>query len=57
VKSAQELTENYPENASVLVCAGTVLAATGRGEEALGVLSKHQGSLEAYVFLPIDREI
>lgn len=57
MKSAQELTENYPENASVLVCAGTVLAATGRGEEALGVLSKHQGSLEAYVFLPIDREI
>lgn len=49
VKTAQELAENYPENASVLVCAGTVLAATGREEEALGVLSKHQGSLDAYV--------
>ncbi|ODM16700.1 hypothetical protein SI65_07665 [Aspergillus cristatus] len=51
VKTAQELAENYPENASVLVCAGTVLAATGREEEALGVLSKHQGSLDAVALI------
>lgn len=51
LKSAQELVENYPENASVQVCCGTVLQAQGRSEEALGLLSKHQGSLEAYVLL------
>lgn len=46
-KGAQKLVEKYSENASVLVCAGTVLAASGKEEEALGVLSMHQGSLEA----------
>ncbi|KAJ5561654.1 Tetratricopeptide-like helical [Penicillium sp. DV-2018c] len=44
---AQELAENYPENNTVQVLAGTVLQAQGRSEEALALLSKHQNSLEA----------
>lgn len=54
-KSALELVEKEGEgNASVQVCGGIVLQGVGRSEEALGVLSKHQGSLEAYVifFIP-----
>lgn len=51
VKGAQKLVEKYSENASVLVCAGTVLAASGKEEEALGVLSMHQGSLEAVALI------
>lgn len=44
---AQDLAENYPENATVQVLAGTVLQAHGNSEEALALLSKHQGNLEA----------
>ncbi|KAJ5135459.1 Tetratricopeptide-like helical [Penicillium bovifimosum] len=44
---AQELAENYPENSTVQVLAGTVLQAQGHSEEALALLSKHQNSLEA----------
>lgn len=44
---AQDLAENFPENATVQVLAGTVLQAQGRSEEALALLAKHQGSLEA----------
>ncbi|EYE92365.1 putative Coatomer subunit epsilon [Aspergillus ruber CBS 135680] len=51
VKGAQELVGKYSENASVLVCAGTVLAASGKEEEALGVLGMHQGSLEAVALI------
>jgi coatomer protein complex subunit epsilon len=47
----QELAENYPENASVQVLGGTVLQAQGRGEEALAVLTKHQGNLEAVALI------
>lgn len=47
---ALELVEKEGENnASVQVCGGIVLQGVGRSEEALGVLSKHQGSLDAYV--------
>lgn len=38
------------DNASVLVCCGIVLQGVGKSEEALTVLGRHQGSLEAYVF-------
>ncbi|GFF39060.1 coatomer subunit epsilon [Aspergillus udagawae] len=48
---AQELAENYPENASVQVLGGTVLQAHGRSEEALAVLTKHQGNLEAVALI------
>ncbi|KAJ5826834.1 Tetratricopeptide-like helical [Penicillium robsamsonii] len=44
---AQELAENYPENSNVQVLAATVLQAQGLSEEALALLSKHQGNLEA----------
>lgn len=47
----QELAENYPENASVQVLGGTVLQAQGRSEEALAVLTKHQGNLEAVALI------
>lgn len=46
---AQDLAENYPENATVEVLAGTVLQAQDHSEEAISLLSKHQGNLEAYV--------
>ncbi|KAJ5161635.1 coatomer epsilon subunit-domain-containing protein [Penicillium capsulatum] len=44
---AQDLAENYPDNASVQVLGATVLQAHGRSEEALALLAKHQGNLEA----------
>ncbi|KAJ5286205.1 hypothetical protein N7524_001511 [Penicillium chrysogenum] len=44
---AQELAENYPENNTVQVLAATVLQAQDHSEEALALLSKHQGNLEA----------
>ncbi|KAF4168956.1 hypothetical protein CNMCM6936_000367 [Aspergillus lentulus] len=47
----QELAENYPENPSVQVLGGTVLQAQGRSEEALAVLTKHQGNLEAVALI------
>jgi coatomer protein complex subunit epsilon len=50
LKLAQDLADNYPENATVQVLAGTVLQAQGKSEEALALLTKHQGNLEAYVF-------
>ena len=49
LKAAQDLAENYPDNANVQVLGSTVLQAQGRSEEAVGLLSKHQGSLGAYV--------
>lgn len=44
---AQDLAENYPENPTVEVLAGTVLQAQDHSEEAISLLSKHQGNLEA----------
>ena len=49
VTKAEELAENYPESASVQICCGTVLAANEKTDEALKLLSKHQGNLEACV--------
>ncbi|PYH48394.1 putative Coatomer subunit epsilon [Aspergillus saccharolyticus JOP 1030-1] len=48
---AQELAENYPDNSSVQVLAGTVLQAQGHSEEALALLTKHQGNLEAVALI------
>lgn len=47
--AAQELAEKCSENATVQVLCGTVLHAEGQSEEALVLLMKHQGNLEAYV--------
>lgn len=44
---AQDLAENYPDNPTVQVLGGTVLQAQGHSDEALALLSKHQGNLEA----------
>ena len=43
------LASSSSENATVQVLGGTVLQAAGKSEDALGLLMKHQGSLEAYV--------
>ncbi|PYI21582.1 coatomer subunit epsilon [Aspergillus violaceofuscus CBS 115571] len=48
---AQDLAENFPDHASVQVLAGTVLQAQGRSEEALALLAKHQGNLEAVALI------
>lgn len=47
-----ELLESSSENATVQVLGGTILQALGRTEDALGLLSKHQGNLEAYAKNP-----
>lgn len=44
---AQELAENYPDNATVQFVCATVLQAQDHSEDALALLAKHQGSLEA----------
>jgi coatomer subunit epsilon len=47
VDKAKALAEAQPDNLSVQLCCGTVLARAGLEEEALALLSKHQGSLDA----------
>ncbi|EAU39173.1 hypothetical protein ATEG_00527 [Aspergillus terreus NIH2624] len=51
LKLAQDLAENYPENATVEVLCGTLLQAQGHSEEALALLAKHQGNLEAVALI------
>ena len=48
LNEAEELASSSSDNATVQVLAGTVLQAAGKSEEALALLAKHQGSLEAY---------
>lgn len=45
--AVEKLVESASENATVQVLGGTVLQAVGKTEEALALLTKHQGSLEA----------
>ncbi|KAL1969444.1 hypothetical protein VTN77DRAFT_8882 [Rasamsonia byssochlamydoides] len=45
--AAQTLAEKASDNATVQVLCGTVLHAQGKTEEALALLAKHQGNLEA----------
>ena len=47
-EEAETLASTSAENATVQLLAGTVLQALGKSEEALALLSKHQGNLEAY---------
>lgn len=47
LKLAEDLATNYPDNGTVQVLVGTVLQAHGKSEEALSLLEKHQGNLEA----------
>ena len=51
VKAAQELAKKQPDNLSVELCCSTVLANAGLTEEALALLSKHQGSLDAVALI------
>lgn len=44
VKVAEKLAEESADNGTVQVLAGTVLQAAGKSEEALSLLSKHQGN-------------
>ncbi|KAL4795424.1 coatomer epsilon subunit-domain-containing protein [Aspergillus venezuelensis] len=48
---AEDLAANYDDNATVQVLAGTVLQGAGKSEEALALLGKHQGSLEAVALI------
>lgn len=52
VREVEKLIESSSDNATVQVLGGTVLAAAGRAEEALMLLSQHQGNLEAYAIYP-----
>lgn len=47
LKGFEKLAESQSENSTVQLLAGIVFQAVGRTEEALSLLSKHQGSLEA----------
>ncbi|KAL8916286.1 MAG: hypothetical protein Q9208_008597 [Pyrenodesmia sp. 3 TL-2023] len=47
----EQLVESSSENATVQILGGIVLQADGRTEEALSLLSKHQGNLEAIALI------
>ncbi|CAG8959888.1 hypothetical protein HYFRA_00013160 [Hymenoscyphus fraxineus] len=51
VTIAEGLAKDSGENSVVQVLAGTVLQAAGNSEEALALLSKHQGNLEAVALI------
>ena len=44
VKTAEKLASSAPDNVTVLVVGGAVLYAAGKPDEALALLSQHQGS-------------
>lgn len=47
IRTIEKLADSESENATVQVLGGTVLQAAGKTDEALALLAKHQGSLEA----------
>lgn len=47
LQAMEELLQSVPENATVQIIGGTLLHAAGKSEEALMILTKHQGNLEA----------
>jgi len=52
VKTATKLAAESGENAAVQVLVGTVLQAAGKAEEALALLSQHQGNcMELQIFV------
>ncbi|CZR53373.1 related to coatomer epsilon subunit [Phialocephala subalpina] len=51
LKMAEKLSSESADNATVQVLAGTVLQAAGKSEEALALLSNHQGNLEAVALI------
>jgi coatomer subunit epsilon len=51
LETATSLAESESEDATVQICAGTVLASAGEYATAIELLQKHQGSLEAVALL------
>lgn len=49
VDKAKKLAEANGDNMNVEILVGVILARIGETEEAIALLSKHQGSLDAYV--------
>lgn len=49
--TAASLAESESEDATVQICAGTVLASAGESATAIDLIQKHQGSLEAVSLL------
>jgi coatomer protein complex subunit epsilon len=48
VEKAKKLADSDGDNANVEIICGTILAGIGETEQALSLLSKHQGSLDVY---------
>ncbi|KAI9751376.1 MAG: hypothetical protein M4579_006099 [Chaenotheca gracillima] len=51
LKAVEELVSSASENATVQTMGATVLQAEGKSEEALALLAKHQGNLEAVALI------
>ena len=52
VETAKKLAAQHgQENLAIQLCVGIILDRAGETEAALELLSKHQGSLDAYVYL------
>lgn len=51
VEAARTLASAQGENLTVQLCCGTVLARAGETEEALALLARHQGSLDAVALI------
>ena len=51
LKISEKLAQEKPDNGSVQVLAGTVLQAAGKSEEALTLLSQHQGNRMSYLLM------
>lgn len=51
LQTATSLAESDPDDAVVQICAGTVLAVAGEHAQAVSLLSKHQGNLEAVALI------
>ncbi|KAF9882390.1 coatomer epsilon subunit [Colletotrichum karsti] len=51
VKTIEKLAASEGENVTVQIVGGTVLQAAGKSEEALALLSQHQGSLDAVALI------
>lgn len=47
LSEVEQLVSSSSENTTVQILGGTVLQAAGKSEEALALLTKHQGNLEA----------
>ncbi|KAK8920754.1 hypothetical protein H634G_00087 [Metarhizium anisopliae BRIP 53293] len=51
LKTVEKLASSAADNVTVQVVGGTVLQAAGKSEEAIALLSQHQGSLEAVALI------